>query len=439
MTTSSLNILFISIYMILWIATLVWYQYRQRKVDAGSIVIILYIVYTVFSILNVNDPVFSDEYTPMRLFPFIYLYLMMMIAHSPAIHHHLHPTNRIENPHTRILKVASYVIIFCSLVILPGIILNFKSGVLNLFSDADAGQAAYLEGLSNAEDSGSGITNIPAIIYNAMNDLCFFLFFYFLTIKEKSKIFISLLGLSMSVGILMPIMQGQRGNVINGMLTLLMSYFLFKQYLSKTINRVVKILGIAAIIIVTFPIVSITMSRFGSSNAGVTSFINWYVGQGNLYFNSYGLDDNGIRYGDRTFNLFKRVIDPSTSKNFRDRRERYHQLHVNDNKFTTFVGDFTIDFGPVVAPFIFIIFNLWVLLRIRSHDETIKLHQLLLVYFTLCVSTQGGMTLYSFSDSANLRIITIFSLYGYLYYHELLLKRFPLKEKQEELLPTDNE
>ena len=46
---------------------------------------------------------------------------------------------------------------------------------------------------------------------------------------------------------------------------------------------------------------------------------------------------------------------------------------------------------------------------------------------------QGGMYLFNYSDTANLKIITYIFLYGYLRYHEVLLKRYPLNTKQKEI------
>jgi hypothetical protein len=43
---------------------------------------------------------------------------------------------------------------------------------------------------------------------------------------------------------------------------------------------------------------------------------------------------------------------------------------------------------------------------------------------------QGGMTLFPYSDSANLRVVVIFSLYAYLRYHEKLLEKYPLEDKK---------
>ncbi|MBQ2169816.1 MAG: hypothetical protein II449_11320, partial [Prevotella sp.] len=139
-----------------------------------------------------------------------------------------------------------------------------------------------------------------------------------------------------------------------------------------------------------------------------------------------------IRNGDRTMYLVKRVIDPDTPKNFVERREKYHNLKIDDYYFYTFVGDFTIDFGPVPAFIIFVVFNLIVLMLIRPRDGTIQVYQLLLLYFSMCICMQGGMTLFSYSDFAGLRIVVIILLYLYLRYHEQLLEKFPLLSSSED-------
>jgi hypothetical protein len=181
-------------------------------------------------------------------------------------------------------------------------------------------------------------------------------------------------------------------------------------------------------LIIAIPITAITLSRFGDrkGSEGASGFVYWYIGQANIYFNNSAMSPGGIRYGDRTFNIFKRLIWSDTPKNYNERREKYHNLEIDDYFFTTFVGDFVIDFGPKVSFFIFFIFNLCVLFEIRPRDGTIKLHQLLLIYFTSCICMQGGMVLFAYADTSNIIIIIYMILYAWLRYHEALLKRFPL-------------
>ena len=412
-------------YLLTWIMTLIWYQYKSRTIDGGTAVMSTYVLYAIFSLLTLNDIMFEDFYLPLKLFPYIYLYGMLMTALSPTIYTHLNPVDTIEHPQTRILGITSILIIVSSVLLIPDIIANFDTGFVKLFTETDAGKDAYMEQIEEAEDAGSGISNIPAIIYNAFSDITIFLCFYYMTFKKKNYWLIGGLLFAIMIGILMPMMHGQRGGVIAAVLTTVVGYAMFQQFFSKRLNRTIRILGVSCIAAIAIPIAAITVSRFGNMGGGIAGFLNWYVGQGSLYFNNFALDAGGTRNGDRTLNLAKRLIDPDTPKNYTERRDKYHDLNIDDDIFSTFVGDIVIDFGPITTVFIFVIFNGLIIYLIRPRDGTLRLHQALLLYFTLCICMQGGMTLFSFSDSGNLRIVILFLLYGYLKYHEVLLEKFP--------------
>jgi hypothetical protein len=84
-----------------------------------------------------------------------------------------------------------------------------------------------------------------------------------------------------------------------------------------------------------------------------------------------------------------------------------HQIsEINDEVFIGFIGDFTLDFGPVPATLILIIFTLIVLRKTRIWDGEILFHQLILIHFVMSVCMVGGMKLYPFSDTGgNLQLI----------------------------------
>ena len=351
---------------------------------------------------------------------------MLMIALSPTIYHHYHPVEKLVPLNTKLLYILSVAMIISAIVMLPEVLMNFQDGIIKLITDTDAGKDAYSEQLEEASDSGGVATNVLSIFFNACSEIAIFMWFYFMTMKKKNLWLIFGLLICIVVAILQPIMLGQRGPVMYTVMTLLLAYSLFRRFLSKAINRIVNITGIIGAILVIVPISAITVSRFSTmKQSTVTDYINWYIGQGNIYFNNYGLDNNGIRYGDRTFNLIKRFIDPNASINFMDRRAYFHNLLINDDVFTTFVGDFTIDFGPVVAFLIFVVFNILVLRGIQTKNKEMKVHQLLLLYFTMCICMQGGMTLFPFSDTANLKMACFLMLYIYLYLYEKLIKKYP--------------
>jgi len=424
------NILAFS-YMMMWVLTFIWYQWCRNTMDSGSIVIALNILYSIFAIITLNDDVLPFSFKPLAIFPYIYLYSMLIVALLPLIYHHRTPTEKLENPNTRMLYAASILIIVSSILIIPSMLSNVETGLVKLFTDADAGNDAYIEQSKEQADGGSGITNIPSIIYNALQDIGVFLFFYFLTLKKKSKILTIALGGSFVISFLSPIMNGQRTGTINSLLLAIGTYMLFRQYLSSFINKIVNVIGIVTIILIMLPVAALTISRFeGRGAAGVTSFLNWYIGQGSLYFNNHCLDAGGTRNGERICNLPLRMIKSDTPKNFVERRDKYHNLEIDDNLFTTFVGDFCIDFGPITTVIIFLVFYLWIVKQTRPRDETLKLHQFFLLFVTMAIYIQGNMYLFSYADTGNIRLIVMAMFYGYLRYHEALLEKFPLTGKQ---------
>lgn len=422
---SNTDNLYTFLYLLLWILTLGVYQFKRKQLDAGTAIMATYIMYAVFSLFTLNDELFGIQYDPLTLFPFIFLYTMLMMSLSPTFYLHFADITSIKEPNTRLIKPFCWLFILCALAMVPNIIGNFEEGIMKLFTDNDAGNDAYHEQLENTQDAGSAIENIFAIIFNACYDVAIFFAFYLLSKKEKNWLLILGLFFGVGVGLMLPVMKGQRSGVLYAGFTVIVGFMLFKPYLSKLLVRTVTVLGSLAAALVVLPVAAITVSRFGERNAGVLGFINWYVGQANLYFNNWALNAGGTRNGDRTIYLIKRIIDPSTPKNFLERREKYYNLEIDDYYFTTFVGDFCIDFGPAIAFIIFVVFNLWVLHEIRTKGSEMQLHKLLLVYFTMCVCMQGGMTLFSYADTANLKIVVLFLIYGYLRLHEILLRKFP--------------
>lgn len=413
-------------YLLLWIVTFCWYQWKQHIFDGGSVVILSYIIYAVFSLITLNDELFSSNYNPLKLFPYLYLYTMLMIALSPCIQNHLHPVESIEQPNTCILSVVSILAIVCVILLFPTITNNFQNGLIRLFIDSDAGKDAYAEQIDNVSERGSAINNIPAIIFNALSDIVIFLLFYFLTLKKKNIWIICGLGLCIVYSVLDAVMNGRRGPVISCFLTILLGYMFFKQFMPKKVVKRVRLVGIIAFIMASLPVIAITSSRFSESTAGVGGFFNWYVGQGSLYFNNYGLNAGGTRNGDRILYLAKRLIDSDTPKNFMERRVKYHNLDMDDDRFTTFVGDICIDFGPYLTVIIFVVCYGCILIVTRTRGKTQKLHQSFLIYFTLCICMQGGMSLFPYADTANIRMLAMLLFYAYLRYHEVLEKKFPL-------------
>ena len=159
--------------------------------------------------------------------------------------------------------------------------------------------------------------------------------------------------------------------------------------------------------------VAVTISRFEREEGGAGASTFYYIGQQNLYFNSYALDDGGIRYGDRTFPVFKRMLGfDNVPQNYTQRRAKYPNLKINDEVFSSFVGDFVIDFGPIIAVIIFLIFFLYSKEHTKPQSGILPFHRLLLLHFIMCICMQGGLKLYPYSDlGGNLKLIMFIMCY----------------------------
>lgn len=76
---------YIIVYLLLWIITFILYQRKKRSFDNGTIVILSYIVYAICSVLLINNVIVAGKYNDITLFPFIYLWVMLLIANAPAM------------------------------------------------------------------------------------------------------------------------------------------------------------------------------------------------------------------------------------------------------------------------------------------------------------------------------------------------------------------
>lgn len=396
-------------FILSWIITIIVYQIKKKSFDAGSILLFSYLVYAIMSLLLYNNPYYS--FNDMQVFPFIYLYLMLMLAFSPVLRYNYNKISEIQKPPSIFLNFVCIIFIIACLMQLPTIISDFAVNIVKLLFVSSGGQDLYNDAMADSYSLGDGsISNLSSIISNAYGNFGILLFFYYLTLEKRNKFIMIGLFISSIISILSNISLGQRGPILEILLSMIVTYFALRKFYSPKINKIVRSIGIILLIATIIPIVALTVSRFGESEAGSESSMFFYAGQENLYFNNYGLDNGGIRYGDRTFPFFKRMLGfENVPENFWERRSKYPNLQINDEVFIGFVGDFTLDFGPIIAPLFFIFFTIIVLNSTIVKGGKLLFHQLILLHFTMCLCMLGGMKLYPFSDvGGNLQLIVYF-------------------------------
>lgn len=410
MDSSRLNIL---IYVFIWFVTFLvaFFKFSSRKLGASTYLFFVVFFCSVCSYYTFIDPWNPEDYKEITLFPFIYLYLMVIITSLPAIRFDRSLITSIQKPSQGLLDFIAWSYIICTILTIPSEMQDFGSNVIATM--AGAGADLYIDKTSGYDTAGTGISNFPSIIGGFFYFPSIVIAFYYLTLdNNKRKKVMLFLFLSFTYRLVYNIFSGQRGGMVREFFFLASYYAMFYRFYSdrikKIVNRVVVIIGIALLV----PFMLLTISRFDDALGGPTTSMLCYTGQSSLFFNNYGLDDNGIRYGDRVAAGFKILLGfDNVPKNFVQRRQKYPRLYINDESFYTYVGDFTIDFGPIVGGLIMILFSLYFTSRLKIYRREIKFYQLMILGTIVGIISQGYLKLFPFSGlTGNLSLIFIFGL-----------------------------
>lgn len=412
-------------YAVLWLLTFVVYQVRKRTLDAGSLLLGSYFVYAVLSIFLFRSEYYPFE--PIRVLPFVYLYGMLMVAFYPVLRFDAWRITAIQRPSRWVLLPICLVFIGAALSQVPSIISGFVESLVRLLTTPTGGQDLYNEAMAESYALGDGsIANLASIITNAYGNFGVLLLFYYVTLERRSRLVVVGLLVACLIGIVQNVMLGQRGPIQEALFAFVLTYLAVRRWYSPRLNRAIKIAGLVIVAAASVPLLYLTASRFGASEDGGVNSTLFYLGQQNLFFNNYGLDNNGIRYGDRTVPLFKRMLGfDGVPNNFHERREKYPNLRINDEVFIGFAGDWVLDFGPFIAPLIFLAFSAVVLLGSRVRDGTIRFHQLVMLHFVMTVGMLGGIKLYPYSDvGGNLQLIVYVGAFVLFFVDNDLMRRY---------------
>lgn len=415
--TILLDTLYIVFYVFMWITMLYLYQRERKTFDAGSFLLSAYSIYALSSLFLYYDSYYGEDFHNLSIFPFIYLFFMLYLTAKPVLNYNTRKIDRIECPNMLILNVVSVIFIISSLLALPSIFQGLTKGLALMMVDESHVQELYADSADLADSAGHGINNLRSIISGALTEFGIMLVFYYFTLEQKSKYLRYIAyGLLCSVFVCTfgTISLGQRGLMIETFLLILATYFLFKNVLPTKLNKAIRIIGVIFASFVFSLFVLMTVNRFSNNgDREVMSTVYYYAGEENLIFNKYAFNNNGIRYGDRTFPLFKKLLGfPNVPNNYIERREKYNELKVNDEVFITHIGDFLLDFGPILGTILILVISSKIIELSKVHDRKVKFHQLILIHATLYLCVIGGLKLYPFSDvGGNLKLIVYAVLY----------------------------
>ena len=377
-----------------------------------------YLIYGILSFFLYNDIYHGSDFKELTLLPFIYLFGMMYIFIKPVLKYEKKKVMFVRTPSDRIVRTFIVVYGICALVTLPETIASLKEGLVLLLLESGGGRELYLMAKENVTARVAGVAGIYglfAIIHNIFSNVALFIISYYLTVRNKNKYLLILLLVVIIADLLYPLSKGGRTDVIMKFFAIIMALSIFYPYYSQQLKKIIKKVFIVMSIIITIPFMAMTISRFGEREGGTIGGMLSYIAQAPLNFNNNALNNGGIRFGDRTINLFKQFAGLNPPASINDVRFKYSHHKMNDSIFSTYVGDFVLDYGPLAAVVIFILLSFIFFRIIRIRRKTISFQSLIIIYFIACVAMQGGMYLFYYSFQQNLQILAFMFIYVLFY------------------------
>lgn len=411
----SIDILYTFIYVAI-LCFMLWYHQRQTdgRWGVGSYALLSYIIYPIIGAFWFFDPnhLYGDI-VPLRLFPFIYLAVLEYVALYPVLKYDRNDIQQIEAPTMSFLHIFAVIYIICTVVQIPHIITHMTEGIQSIMVDTAAGHEMYLESQEVESSYDGAASNIPSIIFNIFSPLAYILFFYYLTLENRHRWAEIGFGLCILIKSFYSLSNGQRTEVTMSVINIFVAYIALKPMLSQRVRKWVRGILVLLAISITIPFIALSLSRFGEKEGGLSGGLIYYIGEAPYYFNDYAFDADGGRNGDRTCNVFKKLRGKSVPNGIFDVREAYPDLEIDDSLFSTYIGDFVIDFGVWKTAILFILFSiLFTRITPTNGPNTIPFHRLILVYFAMSVCMQGGFYLFNYSFENNLQILAILFFYG---------------------------
>lgn len=414
-----------NLYLIIYALAWVWLFFEHKKKAAyfggGNFLLILYIVFSVASIILFNQQDFvmgqSKGWDELYLLPLIYLFVALWFTSTPILNYDKSKIREIVPPNSVIVNAVAIVVIVSSMwsilahweYIVEGLTLI----LLNVDNAADlyADKMDVYDNLS-ADLKGANIfVLLLHYLYTLFHDFTILLFFYYLTLN-KSRVIAILLGLCTLFEILFSVSTGNRTGILLPILTIATTYFVFSRFFGKEIRRRILVASsvVGAVLVLFFAI--ITFSRFNDFSSGAQGSVVFYAGQANLNFDVYAFDNGGIRNGDRTAMLFKGWFDDKTPSNREDLLAKYPSIKITDGLFSTYIGDIMLDYGPIVATMIFLLFTLIANRITRPKGQYMYFDQMIVLFFVVCICSRGCMHLFDFSlKGGNWRMVGFLFMY----------------------------
>lgn len=405
MTTDEWSDFCLAANALIWVSAFIIYQYRTRHFGVGSGILLLYAVISVLAI-DLYHSELSYMFEKLALFPFIYLFLMILLASSPILTLEEKQIKRIKAPDIRLFNIVCIAIIIFAICRMPRTIMAIRENLMQILLDETAGAELYHEWSYTSVNKSETNFDIMSMASGIAGAVSLPFFIYYMTYAQKRKVLLALLVVASLQDPLYAISSGSRFGaavyLFNICFLFLFTRNLFPAHARRKLNRMIVVIGIIFLV----PFLAVTYSKAKGDTGKTLLSIERYSAEGFLLFNNYGLDAGGTREGDYTAVAFKYVAGLHPAMYYGGRLNKYHDMKLNESRFYTFVGDFTLDYGPVWAVVIFAATALFFKKCLKVRNGTITFHQYLMFYLLM----HGCLGYFQFPlgrEGGNLKMIGI--------------------------------
>lgn len=336
---------------------------------------------------------------------------MLLISIRPLFNYSPKYISYIQLPNQKYLNTICFIFSFFSIISLIKIIPSLKEGMIGLILDSSSVADIYASSTYNRmnQSTNEGY-NILSLLGNTSVTIIPFLFFIYLLQEKKSRLIMWLLTISLLIPPLNGIAHASRLSIISSFLIVIFLTFALYPFFNMSTRKKIKkgMIVVSSFFGIMFVLITVGRSSMSTQSSIFFGFMRYFA-EGPIVFNNYCMDAGGTREGEYTF-AFQHILDRKSQPNESELRERFSHLKIDSSRFYTYVGDFVLDYGPIIAAIIFVVIFLIVYNKTIIKKRTVSFSQLILLY--ILIQYCCGFYQYQFSMKAgNLNLVVLLVMY----------------------------
>lgn len=378
------------------------YQVRLKKVTILTYLLLIWVISSIASIFfYLSDPL---PFKRLSLLPYFYFELCFIITIYPIAKFN---TNSISHIRIRNIRLYNYFIVLLSVVAIIPFIENLIQ-VISTYSNSNSAALfnLYSEKIVdgfNAAKNAKWLSPIGLILNSVtlkFQPIGLLLLFYYLTKPNKNKY---LLG-GVIIACLNPILFGMamagRGAITFFILTFIFMVLLFKNLLNPSVRKKIFFYSSVFCILGILGLSVMTLVRYNESfaYASIFDWINLYLGEGTLNFNSKMWHIRQNTLGDNSFSFFSYYVNENAIVELVKKEEYWSESKtgVDPVRFYTYIGDIFSDLGPYFT-LIFLLFISIIVRKLTKKKRVISFTSLY-AFITFYYMILCGFTIYPYKQ-----------------------------------------